>query len=131
MPDSKYIGARIRQRRTELGVTQERLGEIIGVTYQQIQKYERGRNKLNAERLYRVAEALKVDVSFFFGGAGEERAGPGRGALCGIDPTLGRCDLSIHEIEVIQCLRSIRDPELRDNIIGLLRSVCKDFYNKE
>ncbi len=63
--DNKTIGHRVKQRREELNISQERLGEMAEVTYQQIQKYEKGANKVSAERLSKIAEALKVPASFF------------------------------------------------------------------
>lgn len=61
-----HVGKRIRLRRTLLGLSQEKLGEALGVTFQQIQKYERGTNRVGASRLYDIATALDVPISFFF-----------------------------------------------------------------
>ena len=64
----RHVGERIRHRRTELGLTQEQLGEALGVSYQQIQKYETGANRISAGRLYEIARRLGVDISDFFDG---------------------------------------------------------------
>jgi DNA-binding XRE family transcriptional regulator len=64
----RYIGARIRARRIMLGLTQQRIAELVGVTYQQAHKYEKGINRISAGRLYRIAQALGVEVSYFFEG---------------------------------------------------------------
>ena len=69
-----YVGQRLRQRRTLLGLSQEKLGEAIGVTTQQIQKYETGSNRIGAGRLYQLSQALQVPVSYFFEGLGGELA---------------------------------------------------------
>ncbi|KAA8384888.1 helix-turn-helix domain-containing protein [Acetobacter sp. DmW_136] len=61
-----HVGKRIRLRRTLLGLSQEKLGEALGITFQQIQKYERGANRVGASRLYHIACALDVPISFFF-----------------------------------------------------------------
>src|SRR4029450_10674595 len=61
-----YVGARIRRRRQLLGMSQERLAEQIGVTFQQVQKYEKGINRIGASRLQRIADVLHTSVSFFF-----------------------------------------------------------------
>jgi len=61
-----HIGKRIRLRRMLLGLSQEKLGEAVGITFQQIQKYERSTNRVGASRLYQIAAALDVPVSFFF-----------------------------------------------------------------
>ena len=65
-PIDIHVGSRIRLRRTLLGMSQERLGEALGLTFQQVQKYERGANRISASTLYRLAQALDVSVSFFF-----------------------------------------------------------------
>jgi transcriptional regulator with XRE-family HTH domain len=64
----RYIGARIRARRIMLGLTQHQMAELIGVTYQQAHKYEKGINRVSAGRLYGIAQALGVEVSYFFEG---------------------------------------------------------------
>lgn len=63
-----HVGAKIRVRRQALRISQEKLGEALGVTFQQVQKYERGSNRVGASRLYGVAQALEVPVSYFFEG---------------------------------------------------------------
>ncbi|WP_348657957.1 helix-turn-helix transcriptional regulator [uncultured Thalassospira sp.] len=65
-PVDVHVGSRVRLRRTLLGMSQEKLGEAIGLTFQQIQKYERGANRVGASRLYDLSKALDVPVSFFF-----------------------------------------------------------------
>jgi transcriptional regulator with XRE-family HTH domain len=65
-PIDVHVGSRVRLRRTLLGLSQERLGEAVGLTFQQIQKYERGANRIGASRMYDLAHVLDVPVSFFF-----------------------------------------------------------------
>ncbi|MGF1477627.1 MAG: helix-turn-helix domain-containing protein [Geminicoccaceae bacterium] len=67
----RYVGARMRERRIMLGLTQQQMAELIGVTYQQAHKYEKGINRIAAGRLYNIARALGVDVSYFFDGMGD------------------------------------------------------------
>jgi transcriptional regulator with XRE-family HTH domain len=64
----RHVGARMRERRIMLGLTQQQMAELIGVTYQQAHKYEKGLNRVAAGRLYRIAQALGVEVSYFFEG---------------------------------------------------------------
>jgi transcriptional regulator with XRE-family HTH domain len=61
-----YIGARMRERRRALGITQESLGELLGVTFQQVQKYEKGANRVSAARLFAICEALEVSLASMF-----------------------------------------------------------------
>ena len=65
-PIDVHVGARLRLRRTLLGMSQEKLGQAIGLTFQQVQKYERGANRIGASRLYDLSRVLDVPVSFFF-----------------------------------------------------------------
>jgi transcriptional regulator with XRE-family HTH domain len=65
-PIDKHVGARIRERRKELQMSQERLADHLGLTFQQVQKYERGANRVSASKLYEIGRALNTSVSFFF-----------------------------------------------------------------
>jgi len=80
----RYVGARIRERRIMLGLTQQQLADLIGVTYQQAHKYERGINRVSAGRLFEVAQVLSVPVSHFFDGLEQdsERAISPRERMC-------------------------------------------------
>jgi transcriptional regulator with XRE-family HTH domain len=68
----RYVGARIRERRIMLGLTQQQLADLIGVTYQQAHKYERGINRVSAGRLFEIAHVLSVPVNYFFDGLDED-----------------------------------------------------------
>src|SRR6201987_3522514 len=96
-PIDVHVGARIRQRRTLLGMSQEKLGEAIGLTFQQVQKYERGANRVGASRLYDLSRVLDVPGAYFFeemAPAGEARAGGGEGSS-EADPMLKRETLEL------------------------------------
>ena len=67
-PVDRYVGSRVRMRRIMLGMSQEKLGEALGLTLQQVQKYEKGTNRVGASRLQQIAEILQVPVSFLFDG---------------------------------------------------------------
>lgn len=71
-----HVGKRIRQRRWLVGMTQQKLADSVGIKFQQIQKYETGANRVSASRLWDIAGALDVDVSFFFEGLKEEKTVP-------------------------------------------------------
>ena len=70
----RHVGSRIRERRVLLGLSQQQLAEMIGVTYQQAHKYERGINRISAGRLYEIARVLSLPVGYFFEGLGEDRS---------------------------------------------------------
>ena len=71
-----HVGARIRERRIMLGLTQQQLAELIGVTYQQAHKYERGINRVSAGRLFEIARVLNAPITYFYEGLGEEQPRP-------------------------------------------------------
>ncbi|WP_112324244.1 helix-turn-helix domain-containing protein [Oceanibium sediminis] len=71
-PVDAYVGQRIRHRRWMLGMTQQQLGDAVGIKFQQIQKYETGMNRVSASRLWDIASVLDVPVSFFFDGLSED-----------------------------------------------------------
>jgi transcriptional regulator with XRE-family HTH domain len=68
----RHVGARIRERRIMLGLTQQQLADLIGVTYQQAHKYERGINRVSAGRLFEIARALSAPITYFYEGIGQE-----------------------------------------------------------
>ena len=68
-PIDKYVGSRVRMRRMMLSMSQEKLGDALGLTFQQVQKYEKGTNRVGASRLQQISNILQVPVSFFFEGA--------------------------------------------------------------
>jgi transcriptional regulator with XRE-family HTH domain len=68
-PIDKYVGSRVRMRRMMLSMSQEKLGNALGLTFQQVQKYEKGTNRIGASRLQQISHILQVPVSFFFDGA--------------------------------------------------------------
>jgi len=74
-PIDKHVGSRVRLRRMMLGMSQERLGDALDLTFQQVQKYEKGTNRIGASRLQQISQILQVPVSFFFEGAPTSREG--------------------------------------------------------
>lgn len=88
-----HVGKRIRHRRWTIGMTQQQLAEAVGIKFQQIQKYETGMNRVSASRLWDIANAMEVPVSFFFEGMGEE------------NPTSAEVDL-LADKEALQLVRA-------------------------
>jgi transcriptional regulator with XRE-family HTH domain len=76
-PVDRHVGLRIRMRRKELGISQERLAESIGLTFQQVQKYERAANRVSASKLWEMSRALSTNVSYFYEGLAGEAEGRG------------------------------------------------------
>ncbi|MGY6632858.1 MAG: helix-turn-helix domain-containing protein [Alkalilacustris sp.] len=84
-PVDRHVGGRLRQRRMAIGMTQQALAKSLGVTFQQVQKYELGVNRISASRLWLVARVLDVPVSFFFEGLESQPAGGDRGRGAQLD----------------------------------------------
>lgn len=123
-PIDVSIGSRLRLRRLAMGFSQEMLAHALGITFQQIQKYERGTNRIFASRLFHLARVLRVPVAYFYqglseGGAAEEAAEaaePGGGTL---NDLLGRTD----SLKLIQAFNKISDPGIRRQIYALVKTV--------
>ena len=108
-----YVGERIRERRTVLGLTQEHLASALDISYQQVQKYETGANRVSAGRLYEVARKLDVDVSYFFEGLDEESE---------VNP-LEHGGRNRSTIELVRNFSDIGDPAIRSAVSGLVKSL--------
>lgn len=104
--DRKFIGMKIRNRRRELGFSQERLAEAIGITYQQLQRYEGGKGHLNTDRLQALTGALDVPISYLFEETSEER----------IKVRESDRYISQEEREFVEYLREIDNEEYRKSI---------------
>lgn len=127
-PIDVHVGARIRQRRTLLGMSQEKLGEAIGLTFQQVQKYERGANRVGSSRLFDLARVLDVPVSYFFEemSAGTASKSPSR--LRGLaepkpepfepDPLAKR-----ETLELVRAYYRITDPAVRKRVFELTKAL--------
>lgn len=124
-PTDRHVGMRIRMRRLMLKMTQETLADGLGVTFQQVQKYESGTNRVGASRLQQIAQILKVPVSFFFEG------GPQSGELIG-DHKIQKIPDYVSEflatsegLQLTTALSKIKDPKVLRTILELLVSVSK------
>lgn len=124
-----HVGKRLRFGRTMQGMSQEAIGETIGVTFQQIQKYERGVNCIRAGKLHELAKALKVPVSFFFEGFESHQKNEGKYAIPGAgDSGNDGFDMEItssrDSIELMRAFHRISDHQLRGKIIDLVRAMA-------
>jgi transcriptional regulator with XRE-family HTH domain len=128
-PIDVHVGSRVRLRRTLLGMSQERLGQAIGLTFQQVQKYERGANRIGASRLYDLSRVLDVPVSFFFddinptvvlqvaeGASGMNEAAPARYEP---DPMMRR-----ETLELVRAYYRVTDPATRRRLFELVKAIA-------
>ena len=112
----RIVGQRLRWRRRELRLTQEKLGELLNLTFQQVQKYEKGVNRISAGRLYEISAALGVQVAYFYEGASEFLPDRGFSVAEGNAPAETPV-LSADTLELIVAFQSITDPNLRKSIL--------------
>lgn len=111
-----YVGERIRERRTALGLTQDHLASALEISYQQVQKYETGANRVSAGRLYEVAKKLDVDISYFFEGLDEQAE---------VQP-LEHGGKNRSTIELVRNFSHIADPQIRSALSGLVKSLVPE-----
>jgi transcriptional regulator with XRE-family HTH domain len=128
-PVDVHVGRRLRLKRTILGMSQESVGKQIGVTFQQIQKYERGINRMGASRLYDFAKALGVPVAYFFEGYGDYTMDDGS-ALAAAEPaTSGYEAEKVNNRETLEVMRAyyrIKSPAVRKRIVELIKAMAAE-----
>jgi transcriptional regulator with XRE-family HTH domain len=131
-PIDVHVGTRVRLRRTLMGMSQERLGEALGLTFQQVQKYERGVNRVGASRLYDLSRVLDVPISFFYDDMPESlggmRAAP-RLATGFADAQDGFGDDALNRRETLELVRAyyrIADAGVRKRMFDLIKSLATD-----
>ena len=132
-PIDVHVGGRVRLRRTLMGLSQERLGEALGLTFQQVQKYERGVNRIGASRLFDLARVLDVPIGFFFDdmpdgmGGASSSAGMSRRMAAGFaDSQDGFEDDTLNRRETLELVRAyyrITDPAVRKRVFDLVKSL--------
>ena len=126
-----HVGSRLRLRRLLMGISQEKLGAALGLTFQQIQKYERGVNRVGASRLYDLCNVLDVPVAYFFADMPEETAAVMPTRLTGKpDPSReapldANVLLSKETVELVKAYYSIVDPDVRRRTLDFLRTVSE------
>jgi transcriptional regulator with XRE-family HTH domain len=123
-PVDKYVGSRVRMRRIMLGMSQEKLGEALGLTFQQIQKYEKGTNRVGASRIQQISEILQVPVSFLFeGGPSGTINADGFGE--GTSPAYVSDFLATSEgLALTRAFTRIDDAKLRRSIVDLVQQIA-------
>ncbi|OLF75504.1 Cro/Cl family transcriptional regulator [Maricaulis sp. W15] len=124
-PIDIHVGSRIRLRRQLLKMSQEKLGDELGVTFQQVQKYERGANRVGASRLYRLSSVLEVPVQFFFDGLAEQSGATG---MTDGDQTPIVYDFiqSSDGVSLAESFSRITDAKVRRRVLELVRTLATD-----
>lgn len=127
-PIDIHVGGRIRLRRMMSGLSQERLGEHMGLTFQQIQKYEKGANRVGASRLFQLAQVLEVPVSYFFDDLeSDEASGLASGFAESKSQDFVLEFLNSREgLELNRAFVKIQDPKVRRKVVDLIRSLSEE-----
>jgi transcriptional regulator with XRE-family HTH domain len=124
-PIDKHVGSRVRMRRMMLGMSQEKLGERLGLTFQQVQKYEKGTNRIGASRLQQIGVILSVPVAFFFDGAPSGELLPEGGFADAGGASYVADFLSTSEgLSLNQAFIRIKDAKVRRKIVELVNAVA-------
>lgn len=125
-PIDVHVGSRIRLRRNMLGMSQEKLGESLGITFQQIQKYEKGTNRVGASRLQAIASIMNTPVSFFFEGAPGQNGEPAQGLA--EEGTAYVADFlnSSEGVQLNRAFVKISDPKVRRKVLDLVKALGAD-----
>ncbi|MGA0606073.1 helix-turn-helix domain-containing protein [Phenylobacterium sp. VNQ135] len=119
-PVDRHVGLRIRMRRKELGMSQERLAESIGLTFQQVQKYERATNRVSASKLWEMARVLRTTVGYFYEGLNDAP-----GAAPAQPEPVQDFLLSSEGLELAQLFPRIPQPRVRRKILELVRAMAE------
>jgi transcriptional regulator with XRE-family HTH domain len=126
-PVDIHVGSRVRLRRTLLGLSQDKLARAIGVSFQQLQKYERGTNRISASRLYALSKVLGVGISWFFEDApstakrrtpATETRAPANDSSADQDPMTAN-----ETVKLVRAYYMIEDPKVRKKILHMVRAV--------
>ena len=126
-PIDLHVGAQVRARRILLGLSQEKLAEGLGITFQQVQKYERGSNRISASRLYNIGQLLDVPITYFYDGV-DGSAGAVLAEAAASSKEMEFPDDMMRRKETLSLLRhyySIQDTALRQRIADLIKGVTK------
>src|SRR3979409_2312003 len=125
-PIDRHVGSRGRMRRMMLGMSQEKLGDALGLTFQQVQKYEKGTNRIGASRLQQISHILQVPVAFFFEGAPHVGSGPVPQGLEHAPPPAYVSDFlaTSDGLSLTKAFMRIPDAKLRRRIVDLVQQIA-------
>ena len=126
-PIDKHVGSRVRMRRMMLNMSQEKLGDALGLTFQQVQKYEKGTNRIGASRLQQISHILQVPVSFFFEGAPHVPGGQSSGMSEAPSPAYVSDFLATSDgLSLTKAFMRIKNSKLRRRIVDLVEQIAGD-----
>ena len=123
-PIDAQVGNRVRLRRMLIGMSQERLGELLGLTFQQVQKYEKGVNRIGAGRLFEVSRVLGVGIDYFYEGVNSQLAGGFTDVQS--SPPVMEFVSSGEGLQLSLAFMKIKDPKLRKRVLDLVKQMSED-----
>lgn len=125
-PIDVQVGNRVRIRRMLIGMSQERLGDLLGLTFQQVQKYEKGVNRIGAGRLYEIARILNVPVDFFYEGVADQSGANGQEGA----PPIMEFVSSGEGLQLSLAFMKIKDAKVRKRVLDLVKSLADEEEQK-
>ncbi len=125
-PIDIHVGSRVRMRRVLIAMSQEKLGERLGLTFQQVQKYEKGTNRIGASRLQQIAEILNVPVSYFFDGAPVPQPSAATGFSESASTFVVDFLSTVEGLQLNKAFIRIEDPKVRRKVVELVKALAKD-----
>jgi len=125
-PIDIHVGARVRMRRVLIGMSQEKLGERLSLTFQQIQKYEKGTNRIGASRLQQISEILGVPVSYFFEGTPVPQPTTSTGFSESASTFVVDFLSTVEGLQLNKAFIRIEDPRVRKKVVELVKALAKD-----
>ena len=129
-PIDAQVGNRLRLRRMMIGMSQERLGELLGLTFQQVQKYEKGVNRIGAGRLFEVARILGVPIQYFYESVSDQLASAPGFAERDSPPVIEFVS-SGEGMQLSLAFMRIKDPKVRKRVLDLVKSLGDDSEQKD
>ncbi len=121
-PIDRHVGSRVRMRRMMVSMSQEKLGDRLGITFQQVQKYEKGTNRIGASRLHQISSILGVPVAFFYEGAPNPDGAPGS-LEAGNPPYVSDFLATSEGLALTKAFMKVSDPKLRRRIVDLVEAM--------
>ena len=125
-PIDKHVGSRVRMRRLMLSMSQEKLGDALGLTFQQVQKYEKGTNRIGASRLQQISNILQVPVSFFFEGAPHLHGRSGGMSEAPSPDYVSEFIATSDGLSLIKAFTLIKNKKLRRRIVDLVEQIADE-----
>jgi len=124
-PIDVHVGSRIRLRRMILGMSQETLGKALGLTFQQVQKYEKGVNRVGASRLFQLSELLSVPIQFFYDDYGDRALGSFGMAEDDAGDEFMKFVNSPEGVQLCRYFSSIEDPQVKKRVLDLVKTIAE------